>query len=251
MRGHQGPDFAKLLAEFLGLTRRSARHYRASLVVAVEALGYTDPADFDWAAFSATHARLIRAWLNGNRAPKTKGRILSVLRTWLKYLSRPEVGVLDAARWVHEISPALSLSAPPSGEWVRPGDPEAARCALRKHAPRDPRAACDLAILHLHQALGGRQRMVADLEWTDIDLGRRSVAARDDREGLKTVRLSPTAAGDLALWHDHHPTGPVICPVRKNGAVLHRFGVTTSAIGSRIRKILGTAKWIGPPAARG
>jgi integrase len=234
-----GEDPVEVYLARLGAgSRRTMRH---ALAVVAELLtdGRAAVEDLPWWELRYQHTQALRAaLLDGGSAPTTVRKTLSALRGVLRECWR--LGLMPAEEYHRAVDLAtVAGERLPAGRSLTAGELRALFGACDPTASR----ALDAAVLALLYGAGLRRAEavaldVADYQSADGALTVRS--AKGGRERRAFVTGGAHAAVDAWITIRGEEPGPLLCPVRKDGAVTIRR-LTADALYRRLARLGGHA----------
>lgn len=219
----------------------SRRTMRAGLELVARLLtdGRADAADLPWWELRYQHTQAIRAaLLDAGYAPATVRKTLSALRGVLQESWR--LGLMAADDYHRAIDlPTIHGERLPAGRGLGAGELRALFAACHP----TPSRALDAAVLALLYGAGLRRAEAVAVELGDyspVDGGLAVRTAKGGRERRVFLTGGAQAAVDAWLTIRGSQPGPLLCPVRKDGAVTIRR-MTPDALYRRLQRLGGHA----------
>ena len=211
----------------------SRRTMHAALNKLAQIIGAPDALAVNWAALRFQHTAAIRAQLAGEYQAATANKMLAALRGTLR--AARDLGQMDAGEYNRAVSfKILHGETLPRGRALSRGE----IAALLQACAQDdtPAGARDGAILALLRAGGLRRAELCALDLADYDAGSLDVRGKGNK--MRAVPLATGANDALADWLELRgaATGPLFCPIGKDGTLVTGQRLTPQAIYNALAK---------------
>lgn len=194
-----------------------------------------DAVSFPWPLLEYQHVQAIREELASRYAPSSCNKMLSALRGVLKEAWRIQLIDSDTYHRAVDIERVRGSSAP-RGRAL--GAHEIAALFHACQLDRSPAGARDAAMLAIGYAGGLRRAEIVFIDLSDYDpAGGDLLVRRGKGRKQRRVRLHNGAGEAVSAWLEHRgsQSGPLLCPVRKDGTVELRR-LSTQAVRAVCRK---------------
>lgn len=218
-----------------GLSATGKRSMAQKLRVASAILGHDDPRDVIWSELKFEGVVAIRTWLaDSERSPATINATLAAVRGTVK--AAWALGLLSSDIYSRIAAvKGLRASRLPSGRALTVGEVAALfDVCFNDETPAGRR---DAAILALLLGAGLRRAECAGIALSDYDPKEQSVTIRGKGDKERLMPLGESANQAVQDWLQLRGdwAGPLLCRVRKDGAV-QREAITAQAIYKALSK---------------